>query len=153
MIRYADVALGLELVVQQPMKVPIEPINIITPLAAKIALYPSLKTVSGLFNSFPLVISMIVPAINMLGQPMPSQNLVLSAGKVNENDFVLVVYVWVVVGIEIETPSSPAPELMSVLLDDSESESALLTISEFLLGDLVLFMHGMMCFPFDELVD
>lgn len=89
----------------------------------------------------------------MLGQPMPSQNLVLSAGKVNENEFVLVVFFWMVAGIELETPSSPEPKSISVLLDDSESESALLTISEFLLGDLVLFTHSMMCFPFDELVD
>ena len=150
-MRYAVVAWGLEPVVQQPMKVLIEPINIIVLPPAKSALYPSLKTVSGLFNSFPLMISMIVPTINMLGQPMPSQNLVLSAGKVNKNEFVLVVYVWVVVGIEIETPSSPAPELMSVLLDDSES--ARLSISELLLLCLALPEASMMCFPFDELID
>jgi hypothetical protein len=49
-------------------------------------------------------------------------------------------------------PSSPEPSLLSEMLDDSDSDSALLIISELLLVDILLSMRGMMCFPFDELI-
>ncbi len=50
-------------------------------------------------------------------------------------------------------PSSPEPKQLLVLLDDLESDSALLIIYELLLVDIFLPMHGMICFPFDELID
>jgi hypothetical protein len=37
--------------------------------------------------------------------------------------------------------------------DDSESGAALLIISELLLVDMLLAMRGMICFPFEELID
>ena len=52
----------------------------------------------------------------------------------------------------IVMPSSPEPSLLSEMLDDSDSDSALLIISELLLVDILLYMRGMMCFPFDELI-
>ena len=53
----------------------------------------------------------------------------------------------------IVMPSSPEPSLLSTLLDDSEPESMLLTISELLLDGVLLPIRGMMFFPFDELID
>ena len=60
---------------------------------------------------------------------------------------------WATFVLEPELPSSPVPKLLSVLLDDSESDSALLIISELLLVDMLLSMRGMICFPLDELID
>ncbi len=42
---------------------------------------------------------------------------------------------------------------MSLLLDASESDSERLIISGLLLVDVVLLVRGMICFPFDELID
>jgi hypothetical protein len=50
-------------------------------------------------------------------------------------------------------PSSPEPSLLSEMLDDSESESALLIISELLLVGVFLPIRGMICFPFNGLID
>ena len=52
----------------------------------------------------------------------------------------------------IVMPSSPEPSLLLEMLDDSESESTLLTISEPLFIDIFLPVC-MICFPFDELID
>ena len=88
-------------------------------------------------------------ATTLIGQTTPIKHLI-DNGSTYRSDGALLEAATL---LESELPSSPEPKLLSVLLDDSESDSALLIISELLLVDIFLPMRGMMCFPFDELID